>query len=270
MTITTKEIKRVTLKARRANKLYTKSLIKHGNGKLKDYDDVINDVLYRYAQFNLRALLDCPFRSAGCEAVCYATKGNHNFPTVKKSRENAYNVSKSDNFHKMMIYTIRTELNYSKRYKNNVMILRIHESGDFYSLQYLRKWLKVWKYFINNNNIVFVFYTKSFSFFNMLTEEEKKTIRKLQKKGRVAISASLDDTTNLRQKTEYLKMIANYPLTNTYYCTEDITAVKHDNECDCKDCAKCGICNSAKGKKTVVKIHSASNNDLEKYRENIA
>lgn len=260
--------KKTTLKALRSNPLYTSALLKRGNGKLKDYEDIIKGVKYRYAQVNVRALVDCPFRSAGCEKVCYATKGNHQFTSVKESRERSYKETKRKDFAKAMTYTINVEKR-SRRYAGAVMVVRIHESGDFYSIQYLRKWLKVWRSFLKNDGVVFVFYTKSFRFFNMLSKAEKKALRKLQRVGRVAMSASLDDTTTQAQIMEYLELQKNFPLTNTYYCTEDTEKVSHDNVCDCADCAKCGICNHATGKKTVVKIHSASGKDLEGYRENI-
>lgn len=264
----TRAKKKRTLKALRSAPLYTSALLKHGNGKLIDYEDVINGVVYKYAQVNTRAIDDCPFRSAGCEKVCYATKGNHNMPSVKTSRERSYKETKRDDFARAMIYTINVEKR-SKRYNNAVMVVRIHESGDFYSVQYLRKWLQVWKYFKNNGGVIFVFYTKSFRFFNMLTKAEKKALRKLQQIGRVAISASLDDTTTTEQLKAYWEMKKALPLTNMYYCTENVEKVKHDNVCDCANCAKCGICNKATGKDTVVKIHSASKNDMKKYRENI-
>ena len=256
-----------TMKAFRSAPLYTSALLKHGNGKLKDYEDIISGVRYKYAQVNVRAILDCPLRSAGCEEVCYATKGNHQFPTVKESRERSYNETKRADFAAAMIYTINIEKR-GRRYKNAIMIVRIHESGDFYSVQYLRKWLKVWKYFLKNDGVVFVFYTKSFRFFNMLTKEEKKALRKLMKAGRVAMSASLDDTTTAEQIAAYIELKKNFPLVNTYYCTEHTDKVPHDHVCDCANCAKCGICNHGTGESTVVKIHSASENDLKEYRKN--
>ena len=254
------------MKMTKTNPLFTSAMIPHGNGKLLDFDDLENGISFRYAQFNTRAILDCPFRSSGCEAVCYATKGNHQYPSVKDSRSRSYEESKREDFPLRMEYTIRYHLQ-SKRYKGSVMILRIHESGDFYSVQYLRKWVKIWRS-MEAEPVRFVFYTKSFRFFLMLNEEEKETIRKLMKSGQLSINLSLDDTTSKDQKISYLEMISTFPLANTYTCTEDPGSVQHDNVCDCANCAKCGACNTAKGKVTVVKIHSASKADMEEYRKN--
>ena len=61
--------KRETLKSKRENRLYLNGLILSGNGKLLDYYDEETETDYKYAQFNTRAIIDCPFRSKGCEAV---------------------------------------------------------------------------------------------------------------------------------------------------------------------------------------------------------
>lgn len=256
--------KKLTLKAQREDPRYTSSLLLHGNGKLLDYDDVESCVSFRYAQFNTRAVKDCPFRSEGCEAVCYATKGNHQFPEVKASRERSHAESLREDFPERILYTIGVEKQ-SKRYKDAVMLIRLHESGDFYSVQYLRKWVSIWAKLPEGVKVVF--YTKSFLFFLMLSEEEKEIIREAMRSGKLSINLSMDDTTTKEQRTAYLQMVTDFPGCNTYYCTEDVNTIKHDEKCDCADCAKCGICNNCSGKTTVVKIHSATENDLRKYRK---
>ena len=247
------------------NPLFTPSFLPKGNGKLLDYDDPETGKSFRYAQFNTRAITDCPLRTKGCEAVCYATKGNHQYGSVKTSRERSYEESKTENFADKIIYTIRYHLN-TKRYKGSVMIVRIHESGDFYSIQYLRKWVAIWKAFYKVDNIIFVLYTKSFPFFLMLTEEEKEIVRKMMGNGQLSINLSIDDTTTKEQLIAYLEMVKNFPLCNTYRVTENYT--DDDDKCDCANCAKCGACNNPTGKTKVVKIHSASKADKEVYRKN--
>ena len=257
-----------SLKSMRANPLYIRSLILHGNNKLKDYDDVESLLSYRYAQYNTRAIKDCPFRSAGCEAVCYATKGNHVFPSVQESRERSYEESRRDDFSEAIAYTIRTEKK-SKRYADAVMLIRLHESGDFYSLQYMRKWVKAWNILEHDSGWQTTFYTKCFVFLLMLTDEEADVINRLMRAGKIAMNLSVDDTTTPEQIDAMLKVIARYPMANIYRCTEDVDSVEHDNVCDCADCAKCGTCNKGTGKTTVVKIHSASNDDMKVYRANV-
>ena len=246
-----------------------KSLLQHGNGKLLDFVNPETLESIKYAQFNTRAIFDCPFRSKGCEKVCYATKGNHVFTSVKKSRIDSYADSKLPDFVERMVYTI-DKVRKNKRYRDSIMLVRIHESGDFYSIQYLRNWVAIWKATMGMDNVRYTFYTKSFPFFLMLTDDEASVINHMMAIGKLSMNLSIDDTTSIEQKKAYLDCIKRYPKANTYYCTEDVDTVAHDNICDCADCAKCGKCNSATGSKTVVKIHSASKKDMEEYRANIA
>ena len=257
-----------TLKAMRENALYTSALYLKGNEKLKDFDNPETGESFRYAQVNTRPIDDCPFRSSGCERVCYATKGNHVFRSVKINRSRSYEETKRADFSEAMVYTIKVE-KLSKRYKDSIMLIRIHESGDFYSVQYLKKWVQIWAETEALEGVQYTLYTKSFPFFLMLTDEEKAIVNRLLASGKLTINLSLDDTTSARQKVAYLDCVATFPKANTYYCTENVDSIDHDNVCDCADCAKCGTCNKATGKKTVVKIHSASKNDMEAYRKNI-
>jgi len=254
-----------TLKSKRENPLYTKALQLQGNGKLLDYDDPETGEKFRYAQVNVPAVKCCPFATEGCKAVCYATKGNHVFPSVQKSRERSLQETKRTDFAEAMFYTITTELS-SKRYADCIMLVRTHESGDFYSLQYLKKTVKYWSMFEGNMQVRFVFYTKSFPFFLQLTEEEQAVIIRMMEAGQIAMNLSLDDTTTEEQWKAYAKMRKVFRLANTYICTIYYDDIKHDNVCDCANCAKCGTCNRSTGKITVVIIHSASKEDIEAYR----
>ena len=255
----------MTIKEAMRSGLFTDSIIPHGNGKLLDYDNEETGERIRYSQFNLPAITTCPYASAGCKAVCYATKGHHCFPSVKESREKALDVSKRDDFSEVVAYTVET-LQRVRRYKGNVMQLRIHESGDFYNLKYLRKWVKAWKALEGNDGVKVVFYTKSFAYFLELNDEEKEIINRMMASGKLAMNLSVDDTTEKVQLVRYLEMLKEFPLANTYRVTAETTA--EDDICDCANCAKCGACNRSTGGHKVVKIHSASNAEKEEYNRN--
>ena len=263
-----KTAKRITLKDLRNNPLYNKSLLLHGNGKLLDYDNPETGEKFRYAQYNTRPIIDCPFASEGCKAVCYACKGNHNFPDVKESRKRSYEESKRPDFSESIIYTMQVEKQ-SKRYSNAIMLVRPHEAGEFYSLQYLKKWVKIWAAGIDDLTTQMYAYTKAFLFFLMLSEEEKRIVNKAMENGTLAIDLSLDDTTSKEQLEAYERMRKEFPLCNTYYCTEHPENVKYDHICECENCAKCGECRKARGRVIVMKIHSASTADMDTYRKNI-
>ena len=257
-----KKEKKATLKSQRENGLYTSSLILKGNGKLLDYDNPKTGEQIRYAQFNTRALNDCPFATDGCKIACYATKGNHMFPVVIESREKSFLETRKENFADMMVYTINVEKQ-SKRYKDSTMLIRLHESGDFYSVQYLRKWLRIWKDTENVNGLHTTFYTKSFPFFIMLTDDEKAFINHLLKTDRITMNLSTDETMTTEQKRNYLKMKAQFPLANTYRITTE--PHENTNKCDCADCGKCGTCNHSKGTDTEVILHSVSTSEREEF-----
>lgn len=255
----------MTIKKEMESKLFTGSVIPHGNGKLLDYDNEETSEKIRYAQFNLPAITTCPYASAGCKAVCYATKGHHCFPSVMESREKALAVSKREDFSAVIVHTVET-LQKTRRYNGNTMQFRLHESGDFYNLEYLRKWVKAWKTLTKNDGVKFVFYTKSFKFFLELNDDEKEIINRMMASGQLAINLSIDDTSTKKQLIRYLEMLSVYPLANTYRVTAETKA--EDDICDCANCAKCGACNRATAGHKVVKIHSASNAEKEEYNRN--
>ena len=257
-------MKKQTMTEKRANELYCDAFQLYGNDKLADYYDAETGIFYKYAQYNTIAGFCCPFASVGCMIACYAKGGLHKMPSVKESREKSYKATLDVRFSEKMIYTIGVELT-SRRYNGNVMLIRIHESGDFYSLEYLKKWVKIFAAH-NDGRVNFCFYTKSFLFFLQLDESEKEIIRAGQAAGTIAFSLSLDDTTSPEQIALAMEVKKQFPLANIYYCTDDLSKVKHDHECDCANCAKCGHCTHATGKTTAVKVHSVSKEQLKKYQ----
>ena len=94
----------------------------------------------------------CPF-AKDCIKYCYAQKGNYRYPSVIKGLNNRYELSKTDEFVPKMNATIILE---------RPTHVRIHDSGDFYSPQYLNKWVQIAK---DNTNVIFYAYTKSIKFF---------------------------------------------------------------------------------------------------------
>ena len=97
--------------------------------------------------------ITCPFADS-CVKYCYAQKGNYTrFPVVQELMEQKYKISKTNNFIPLMNEEIR---------KKKATHVRIHDSGDFYSPQYLNKWVDI---ATQNNDVIFYAYTKSIKFF---------------------------------------------------------------------------------------------------------
>ena len=95
----------------------------------------------------------CPF-AAACVKYCYAQKGNYTrFPIVQELMEKKYEISKQNNFNSLMNAEIK---------KKKATHIRIHDSGDFYSIKYLSKWVQIAEF---NPSIIFYAYTKSIKFF---------------------------------------------------------------------------------------------------------
>jgi len=92
--------------------------------------------------------LTCP--SAGtCGGICYALQGSYRWNTVKAAR--AWNTACTflDNFASHVIKSLE---------KIKRPIVRIHDSGDFYSLRYFQQWVQVAKALPNK---IFYGYTKA-------------------------------------------------------------------------------------------------------------
>lgn len=97
--------------------------------------------------------ITCPFAKE-CVKFCYAQKGNYTrFPKIQELMEQKYKTSKTAEFIPLMNEEIK---------KKNATHVRIHDSGDFYSIAYLNKWLQIAK---DNKSVIFYAYTKSIKFF---------------------------------------------------------------------------------------------------------
>jgi len=65
---------------------------------------------------------------------CYAIKAQVMYPSVLPCRISNYNASKTDSFVSVMVNLIK---------KHGFKTVRIHESGDFYNVEYVNKWDKI-------------------------------------------------------------------------------------------------------------------------------
>lgn len=106
-------------------------------------------------------LKTCP--NAGiCAAGCYAKSGAYVWSNVKQAFEKRLDLTQS----KLFIPMIQTELNKLKR-KHVNLIIRIHDSGDFYNSEYYTKWDTIMK---RNPDVRFYAYTKEVAFFKDVTK----------------------------------------------------------------------------------------------------
>lgn len=101
--------------------------------------------------FGLPAKATCPNADA-CIKGCYCGRGGYIYKQAREKRERNYCLSLSDEFVRVM----SAEIQYLDCIYKNLMI-RIHDSGDFYSAEYMDKWIAIAE---ANPTIKFYGYTK--------------------------------------------------------------------------------------------------------------
>lgn len=220
----------------------------NGNKKLRNTENV------RFMIWNLPAVKTCPYRTAMCEKSCYARKAERIYPQVLPSREQNYNDSLQADFVENMIYTIENELK-RKVYNKKQVVFRIHESGDFYNVEYAEKWIRIAEYFKSNKKLVFLAYTKSITYF------VNYGLEKLPHNFFVR-SSLWDDTSKDKVNltiTHRMPMYTAFPRSYIEDAEKNGKDVQWCGErvfiCRCDNCATCKLCWNHIAKNIAVAIH---------------
>ena len=100
--------------------------------------------------FNLIPILHCPMAGA-CKAYCYATVGQQAFRNGVLRRARAFLATQQPDFVPKMVAEV------TKAVKKGAKAIRIHDSGDFYSWEYLASWFWIASHF---PKVRFYAYTK--------------------------------------------------------------------------------------------------------------
>lgn len=132
--------------------------ISWGNGKLKT-DGI--------ASFNIPPVSTCPARGA-CEKFCYATQGQQWMKSGYKRRVAGFKATLDPDFVVLMTAELISE---------RVKTLRIHDSGDFYSPEYLLKWAEIAR---RLPYVQFYAYTKQVVLFKKLASVLPDNIKLIQ------------------------------------------------------------------------------------------
>lgn len=127
---------------------------------------------------SLPAESTCPGKTLYCAKVCYAKKGFFRFPKINRSLQDNYEFSLTEDF----VPFINAKLKKAK-----IKALRIHPSGDFYSLEYIDKWIAIAK---ANPTIKFWAYTRSWRIPEMIPK-----LKELSEQKNLVLFASTDETT---------------------------------------------------------------------------
>jgi len=100
--------------------------------------------------FNLIPVVHCPMAGA-CKQYCYATVGHQAFRNGVLRRARAFLATQQADFVPKMVAEV------TKAVKRGAKAIRIHDSGDFYSWEYLLNWFLVARAF---PKVRFYAYTK--------------------------------------------------------------------------------------------------------------
>lgn len=119
----------------------------------------------RVYNWTIRAGLSCPY-AGECNKPgnCYAQSGAYQFPAVRAKHTANLELTKTEFFVPAMIAEIRRALLTCTK-KGMGLVIRIHDAGDFYSMEYLLKWIAIIMEF---PNVTFYCYTKSVPLFKRL------------------------------------------------------------------------------------------------------
>lgn len=114
-------------------------------------------------------LATCP-NASQCATGCYARSGTYRFKNTINAYEQRLSLTQLPDFVPLLIGDINLKSLQSK-HKGLKCIIRIHDSGDFYSKDYAKKWFEIMSYFENNPNVSFYAYTKMVSMFETFKAE---------------------------------------------------------------------------------------------------
>lgn len=106
------------------------------NSKLKKTSKALGVRVFNFgipAYKSASGKLTCPFADE-CVKFCYARKGAYIWSNVKPAFEKRYELSKTDQFVGAM---------YNEIVKKKPDYIRVHDSGDYYSKAYLKKWIDI-------------------------------------------------------------------------------------------------------------------------------
>ena len=132
--------------------MFVRIHVSRGNAKLKKTEKLNGATVIG---FDLPAGHTCP-HAGECKRICYAQKGNYRFPSKRDAcMENWIASQQADFVQRMVAIITGIQSNNDKP-----LYVRIHASGDFYSIEYARKWAEIAR---QCPSVTFYAYTKSVS-----------------------------------------------------------------------------------------------------------
>ena len=136
------------------------------NSKLKKTSKVLGLKVFNFgipAYKSITGKLTCPMADE-CIKFCYARKSAYTWSNVKPAFERRYELTKTSDF----IVEMNAEIQ-----KRKPQYVRVHDSGDYYSREYLQKWIEIAK---ANPDVRFYSYTNMVELLKEITLPENYDI----------------------------------------------------------------------------------------------
>lgn len=210
--------KKMTFNAAKADARYL--TVSEGNLKLAPTKDV------KYIIWNLPAIITCPYATEHCKFYCYAVKAERCYPSARESRAAHFEAAQKADFVERMVFTIEANLNRPGYKAAKRVVVRIHESGDFFSKEYADAWRRIAAHFTGDKRVVFMAYTKSIEFFKGEDIPENMVVR-----------FSLWDDTDPEQAK-----LADEMGLPVYTAVKAFTNETKREKCLCENCSTCNKC----------------------------
>ena len=115
----------------------------------------------------------CP-NARNCVSGCYARSGAYIWSNVASAFENRLSLSRTKGFEQVMVYHFDRLI---KKHKDGLILIRVHDSGDFYSSQYQTSWYEMARVYQNEPRIQFYAYTKMVSQSEALSQYKPNNFR---------------------------------------------------------------------------------------------
>jgi hypothetical protein len=178
--------------------------------------------------FSLPREWTCVGYTIWCYRYCYARGGRHMFPSVRKARKENLKLTLRKDFEKIMVEAI------TKIYNKGYRVLRLHEEGDFYSKEYVCKWINIIKELRNRNINIFIYaYTRAWRIPQLLPYLEE-----LRKLPNVVLIASTDDFTGPPP--------AGWVEAGINFCYNKYSVMCLSDQGKVPDCSDCKLCLTGK------------------------
>ena len=177
------------------------------NAKMKKTSNITG---LKTFNFSLPAIKTCPF-AGECKKYCYASKGFFCIPSVQLKHNFNLAISKTRDFELYIFDEIII---------NQIEVVRIHDTGDLYSKEYLAKWINIAN---GLPHVKFYAYTKSIPYFTDIKLPENFTVI-------YSFGGIHDDLINI-DKDRHCKVFKDFvPNDYAYASDNDHIALSHNKK----------------------------------------